>query len=397
MTIDSLGYSAAQNNIIKLIYKNPGITRKDLAEISAISSRTILKFVSEFIEKGIITNYEKNKSTGGRNAERLIINPDFKYILGVDVGSYAVKIGVLKLNGEIVENELICRDNPDSASVNTPEKLCIKLSDYIKKYGKSRFMGIGMSVTGLVSGDGKCVKFSPNIPMFNSIDITEKFEKKLGLPVYLDTSARSLALAEARYGKGAGYDNQIFVSVGHSISAGIIIEGKLFGGSNGSAGEIGHTKSADNGIRCSCGNLDCLEVYATLPMIVHSVKRELNSFAGYSPILNLSDSIENITPNHIKEAICLKDRLVTECISVTGKRIGLALSHMINSLNPGIIIFGGSVTEFLPEVIDEAVFYATEISLISSVQNLKTAKSELGNKAAIMGCGVGVMNRFFGV
>lgn len=397
MTLESLGYSAAQNNIIKLIYQNPGITRKELAESSGISSRTILKFVSEFIENGIVTNYEKNKSTGGRNAERLIINPNFKYILGVDVGSYAVKIGVVKLSGETVEDELICRDTPDAALVDTPDKLCRKLSEYIKKYGKNSFMGVGISITGLVSGDGKSVNFSPNIPLFNNVDITEKFEKALGIPVCLDTSARSLALAEARYGKGVGYDNQIFVSVGHSISAGIIIGGRLFGGSNGSAGEIGHTKSADKGIRCSCGNLDCLEVYATLPMIVRSVKRALKSFAGYSPILNLTDSIENINPHHIKEAVQLKDRLVTECISDAGKKIGFALSHMINALNPEIIVFGGSVTEFLPEVIDEAVSYATEFSLISSVQNLKTEKSALGNKAAIMGCGVGVMNRFFGV
>lgn len=397
MTIESLGYSTAQNNIIKLIYQNPGITRKELAEISGISSRTILKFVSEFIDGGIITNYEKNKSTGGRNAERLIVNPDFKYVLGVDVGSYAIKIGVVNLDGRIIENELVFKNDDGINPLDTPEKLCLKLSEYINRYGKKRFLGIGMGVTGLVSGDGKFVEFSPNIPMFNNVNVIEEFEKPLGLPVYLDTSARSLALAEARYGMGRGCNNQIFVSVGHSISAGIIIDGKLFGGSNGSAGEIGHTKSADNGIRCSCGNLDCLEVYATLPMIVNSVKRNLKSFTGYSPVLNLSGSIENINTYHIKEAIGLKDRMVTECISVTGKRIGFALSHMINALNPEIIVFGGSVTEFLPEVIDEAISYATQCSLISSVQNLKTAKSTLGNKAAIMGCGVGVMNRFFGV
>lgn len=397
MTLESLGYSAAQNNIIRLIYKNPGITRKDLANLSGISGRTILKFVSDFIEKGIVTNSEKNKSTGGRNAERLMINPDFMYVLAVDIGSYSTKIGLVNMNGDVIDCEFLIRKENNKSADITPEELKDHLQNYIDKYKKERLLGIGIGITGLVSKAGKYIEFSPNIPKFNNIDITCEFENYLSLDVTLDTSARCLALAEQRYGLGKGYDNQVFVSLGHSISAGIIVNGEIFGGSNGIAGEIGHTKCANNGTRCSCGNYDCLEVYSTLPMIVSNVKRELKAFSGYSPILNLAGSVDNVTWEHIARGAELKDRLAGECINNAGERIGFALSHMINSLNPEIIIFGGSVTELLPGVVDKAISCATEFSLISSVQNLKMVKSELGNKGAIMGCAVGVMNHYFGV
>lgn len=397
ISLEHLGFTPSQNEILKEIYLEPGITRKRLAELTGISGRSILKYVAEFLEKEIVINYGTKNSTGGRNAVRLAINPDFLLALAVDIGSYATKIGVVNMHGEIIKDEFISYDKDKGQSLITPAELRSKLSTLISEFGIKRFIGLGMSITGLVDSEKKFIQFAPNIRTFNHIDVVKEFEEPLKIPVCLDASARCLALAEQRHGFGKGVKNQIFISVGHSISAGIIINDHLFSGSCGTAGEIGHVKVASNDIRCTCGNYDCLEIYSTLTMIRGKIATKVFNFHGYSPTANLVANIKDFTLEHVTKGIDLKDKIVMECISEAGKYLGYAVSHMVNALNPDLIVFGGSVTELLPSVIDEAISTINELGLISAIQNLRIEKSNLGYKSAIIGSATQVSNSFFGV
>lgn len=301
------------------------------------------------------------------------------------------------MHGEIIKDKFIKKENAHSFPSITPEELRNILSELIKEFGREKFIGLGISITGLVNNEKKVIQFSPNIPNFNDVDIVKEFEEPLGIPTYVDTSARCLALAEQRHGFGKEYKNQIFISVGHSISAGIIINNHLFNGSTGTAGEIGHVRCGSDGIRCTCGNYDCLEVYSTLSIITGKVAKKAHEFHGYSPTANLVSDISDFDIEHVVKGIELKDKIVLECLQDAGSRIGFAISHLINALNPEIIIFGGSVTEYLPQVIDEAINQINKTGLISAVQNLEFKKSTLGYKAAIIGSAIQVSNSFFGV
>lgn len=397
ITLEHLKFTPSQNEILKQIFLQPGITRKRLAELTGISVRSILKYVSEFLEKEIVIHYGTKNSTGGRNATRIAINPNFRLVLAVDIGSYATKIGIVNLHGEIIKDELIVKENKKTFPSITPADLRKKLSELIDEFGINRFIGLGISITGLVDSEKKYIQFSPNIPTFNNIDVIKEFEEPLGIPVCLDASARCLALAEQHHGFGRGVKNQIFISVGHSISAGIIINNRLFSGSGGTAGEIGHVRCGNDGIRCTCGNYDCLENYSTLSIITGKVASKVFNFHGYSPAAKLANNLSDFCWEHIIKALEMKDKIVMECIADAGKRIGYAISHMVNTLNPDLIIFGGSVTELLPPVIDEAISTINELGLISAIQNLTIKKSTLGYKASIIGSATQVMHSFFGV
>ena len=318
-------------------------------------------------------------------------------MLAVDIGSYAVKIGVVNMHGKIIKDEFIIKKGNQGALLITPEVILDKLKKYIDEFGKNRFAGVGISITGLVNNENKFIEFSPNIPNFNNVDVTKAFEIPLGLPVSLDTSARCLALAEQKYGSGKGVKNQIYISVGHSISAGIIINHHLFGGSNGAAGEIGHVRSGTDGVRCTCGNYDCLEIYSTLPTIVGNVAQKVRDFHGYSPTAKLTTDAPRFTWEDVIKGLELKDKIVVEGIEDAGKRLGYAVSHLVSALNPELIVFGGSVTELIPQVIDAAISAVNDLGMIASIQKLKLIKSELGNKAAVMGSAAQVMNNFFRV
>ena len=390
-TLRNLGYNHTQIEVLKKIYLQPGITRKELSEQTGISGRSIIKFVSEFLENGIVINFETILKTGGRNATGLAINPDFLFVLAVDIGSYSTKIGVVNLHGKVIADDFIYTRNVSLQSLKE------QLTLYLNKFGKERFAGIGIGITGLIDHSNKFIRFSPNIPLFNNIDIVKEFEQPFGLPVCLDTSARCLSLAEQKYGYGKDVKNQIFVSVGRSISAGIIINNRLFNGSNGVSGEIGHICCENKKLRCTCGNYDCLELYSTLPMIVGTTANAVFNFQGYSPTAKLVNDKEDFSWRHVIKGFELKDKIVTECIEKAGNRLGYVLSSLVNTLNPELLVFGGSVTELLPPVIDQAIKTINELSLITAIQNLTVKKSELGNKAAIIGSAIQVMNKFFGV
>ncbi len=390
-TLKNLGYNSTQIEVLKKIYLQPDITRKELSEQTGISGRSIIKFVTEFLDKGIVVNHETILKTGGRNATGLAINPNFMFVLAVDIGSYSTKIGVVNMHGKVISDKFIYTRDFSLQSLKE------NLSLYIKKFGKERFAGIGIGITGLIDHSNKFIRFSPNIPLFNNIDIVKEIEEPFGLPVCLDTSARCLSLAEQKYGYGKDVKNQIFVSVGRSISAGIIINDRLFNGSSGVSGEIGHICCGDKKLRCTCGNFDCLELYSTLPMIVGTTANAVFNFNGYSPTSKLVKDKDGFSWRHIIKGFELKDRIVLECIENAGKRLGFVVSSLVNTLNPELLVFGGSVTELLPPVIDQAIKTINELSLITAIQNLTIKKSELGNKAAIIGSATQVLNKFFNI
>lgn len=397
VTLENLGYTPSQAKILKHIYLAPGITRKRLSELAGISGRSVLKYISEFLESGIVIKQGTKSSTGGRNAARLAINPNYLLILAVDIGSYCAKYGVVNMHGEIIKENILYKRDKNKPNSFTPKMLREKLAELIDSYDKNRFLGIGIGITGLVNNEKNIINFSPNIPNFTNVNITEEFEKPLGLPVYLDTSARCSVLAEQKYGHGIGYHNQVFISVGHSISAGIITNNRLFTGSGSSAGEIGHIICGNKGLRCTCGNYDCLEIYATMPMIVMAVKKKLLNFLGYSPAISLLNDPKDFDWHHIIKGIEMKDKIVMEEIAQIGKKLGYVVSTLVNIINPDIIVFGGSVTELIPQVIDKAIENINECSLISSIQNLEIKKSDLGSNIALLGSAVQVSNKFFNV
>ena len=395
VTLENLGYTPSQIKILKNIHLTPGITRKRLSELTGISGRSVLKYVSEFLESGIIINYGTKNSTGGRNAARLAINPDYLLILSVDIGSYCTKCGVVNMHGEIIKEKILYKKEKHQMANFTPQMLKEELANVIEKFGKNRFLGIGIGITGIVNNEKNIINFSPNIPNFTNINITEEFETPLGLPVYLDTSARCSVLAEQKYGYGNGFQNQVFISVGHSISAGIITNNHLFTGSGSNAGEIGHIKCGNKHLRCTCGNYDCLEIYSTLPMIIASVKNKLLAFSGYSPAASLLTDPDEFDWQEVVKGIEMKDKIVMEEISNIGKNLGYVVSALINIINPDIIVFGGSVTELIPNIIDKAIESINEFSLISSIQNLEIKKSALGSNIVLLGSAVQVTNNFF--
>ncbi len=419
-----------QTRILSLIRASGGMTRAKVAECAALSILTTKKCVRELIDEGVIIESGTENSTGGRKASILKINPDHRYALAADIGAYSAKIGIVRLDGSILEEEYVtAQERHIPASIIGVDELKQKLKALMHKYGRDKFIGLGIGVSGLVDHVGKIVRFCPNLSGWNNINVKEEFQDFLGMPAYVDTSARCTALAEQYFGAGKNVKNQIYVSIGYSISIGIIINSYLFRGSAGTSGELGHVTAITGGSICTCGNYGCLENYATLPIIIGNIRKELTDYKGYSPLAELiaikSKSKTNAEdksklktsskdmpgtipldeppggshPLELEDVRCALekgDKIVLNELVKAGGLLGTVLANMVNILNPELIILGGGVVENFPMIVDEVERSIKKQSLIMTYQNLSVKKSLLGYGAAITGSALQAINRFFG-
>ncbi len=393
--------SENKKNVLNTIFdynkKDKLISRNILSEVTGLSLPTIIKFISEFMSDGVVEEFAELESTGGRKPISLRISPDYAYVISVDIGTFSSKAGVLRINGEIVEKQIFPVKSHDIPTVGLSlDELYELIEEIISKYGKEKLLGIGIGISGMVDCRQGRIIFCPNISGWDNIPIVSLLNERFGVPVFLDTSPRCMALAEQWFGVGQDVENQIFASFGYgSIGSGIIIDSRLFRGGSDFAGELGHVQVVSNGFLCTCGNRGCIEGYVTLPMIIDKIKESVSENTGYSPIKFLVDDVKDIDRDIVIKALEQGDKIVNGIIVRAGQYMGEALANMANLFNPDLIVLGGGVIESFPLLVSEVERTIKKKSLVTIQQNLTLKKSSLGWDAPIIGAAILVIQEFF--
>ena len=205
-------------------------------------------------------------------------------------------------------------------------------------------VGIGIGTPGLVDMDKGIVYESPNIPHWHNIPLAEIYAKKFGIKTYLENDANSAALGEWWMGAGKGTKHLICLTLGTGIGGGIIIDGKVYHGRDGYAGELGHISLSFDGPKCGCGNKGCLEAYASALGIVRSTK-ELIKKNKKSLIYKLIDgNLDKITPAIVTRAARKGDKLAKKIWSDTGYYLGSGIATIVNIFNPEMVVLTGGMT-----------------------------------------------------
>ena len=391
-------YSPKQVAILRHIYHQGKITRADLTKLSGFQLLTVTKAVSKFMEDGLVIEAGFEASTGGRKAAQLSINPSFRYTLAVDIGSSCVRIGVVGMDGSVVECEMIqmkvFADGRYPSRMITVEMLRDKLRALCTKYGKKHILGLGIGISGVVRHKENRIVFCPNIGGWNDVDMVKEFQEPLGIPVFVDTAARCMALAEYTLGAGKGVPNQVSVSIGSSVGAGILLDGKIYRGADESAGELGHTTVKADGKRCTCGNTGCLELYITLPMLTKQARDLLPMFKGYSPLKNLLQDRDLPTAVELRQSYLDGDKVAIQVLQDCAETLGTAISYVANILNPSLIVLGGATVDQFPELVTEVERTVKHRSFTVTQQSLSIRPYALGITSAMVGAALQVIGEF---
>jgi glucokinase-like ROK family protein len=371
-------------------------SRADLVAGTGLSRGVVAGRVAELLERGLITEGDVGPSTGGRPPRRLAFQGDAGHVLVADLGATSIDVAVTTLDGRILAHV----DEPADIATG-PEAVLERVDELFGGLVTSRrrlpghLWGIGIGVPGPVEfRAGRPI--SPSImPGWDGYPVRERLAARYGAPVWVDNDVNVLALGEWRSGVAAGHDNVVVVKIGTGIGAGIISDGRLHRGAQGSAGDVGHIHvSDDRTVVCRCGNTGCLEAHAGGEAIGRD--GEAAARAGRSARLRaVLDARGTVTAEDVAQAASFGDPVAVELLQAAGRRVGLMLASVVNFFNPSLVVIGGGVAQsgdVLLAAIREVV-YGRGLPL--ATRDLLVQRSSLGSLAGVIGASAMVVDQLF--
>lgn len=351
------------------------------------------KILNELIAEGIVVETGYAPSSGGRRPLMYSLRADVLYIVSVAMDQFFTRIAIMDMQNKHVcaveKFELRLADNPMALPVLTN-----KIESVIKQSGisKTRIAGIGIGMPGFVDPQqGLNYTFLPT----KDESITDYISGSTGLHTYIENDSGIVGLAELRFGAVRNRKNAMVINIGWGVGLGMILEGALFRGDNGFAGEFSHIPLFNNGKLCSCGKSGCLETETSLFVIVEKAKEGMQ--AGRVSALKrlLSGKEEDLEKD--AEAIIHSagkgDRFAIELLSEAGYNIGRGIAILIHLLNPGIVVLSGRgalAGKIWQAPIQQAL---NEHCIPRLAINTEIAISTLGYEAELIGCAALVMEK----
>jgi glucokinase len=263
--------------------------------------------------------------------------------IGVDIGGTKILAGIVNEDGEVLATARRATPRNDA---NDVLDLVGEVVRELVSGSVEALDGVGLGVAGLVDADRSKVYFAPNL-RWSQVPVRALLEASTGLPVVVENDGNVAAWGEARFGAGRGVRDLTLVTVGTGIGGGIVINGALFRGAHGAAGEIGHINAVPDGRPCGCGRNGCLEQYASGNALVREARllaAERRSEAGV--LLELGDGTpEGVQGVHVTEAAKAGDPVAMAAFTIVGTWLGRGLADLAAVLDPEVFVIGGGVSE----------------------------------------------------
>jgi N-acetylglucosamine repressor len=322
-------------NLVLNVLRTGAASRADVVRATGLSPATVSTIVAELIARSLVVETGQGKSTGGRPPQTLKLNDKSNYVVGLKLRSHAISAVITDLNAEVVHAEVF--ELPAGVIAHAPVLRAV--SDAVRDsishagIGPGAVVGVGVGIGGLVDADSGVCRYSPFFG-WTDVPVAVPLAEDLGLPVLVDNDVNTLTIAEQWFGQGHGVDHFVVVSVGEGIGSGIVVNGKLYRGADGGAGELGHLPIADSGVLCSCGSYGCLEAVASDGAILRQV-----AAAGPTMIRSIAD---------VRLAAERGDETCAAALRDAGTMLGIGIAGIVNVLNPRLVILCGEGIEAGP-------------------------------------------------
>jgi glucokinase-like ROK family protein len=247
----------------------------------------------------------------------------------------------------------------------------------------SDILAIGVGVPGPILTEAGAVVAPPIMPGWDGFPIRETLEKKWGCPVSLNNDAELGALGEWAYGAGRGERDMAYIKVGSGVGAGLLLEGQIYRGASGSAGEIGHLTVDENGPLCNCGNAGCLEALAGGQAIARQGQEAVRK--GQRTLLGAFSDPAAITAREVAAAARRGDLVSQRIFSQAGTHLGVAIAGLVNLFNPSLVVVGGGVAQSGDMLLQPIRDTVLKRSLPAAARSVKITTAVLGRRASSMG------------
>lgn len=327
--------------IFHRIRLEPSISQREIVERSGFDKSTVSSIVSRFSEMGLIERQPKPEANRrGRPSEGLQISRNSGLLVGVQIEAEAVGFVVCGLDGTVMASRI----EPFSGALEGINAYVKTGIETIVSASGSRapIMGVGVSLPGLVKRDGALV----HVPVlgWRDVDMLERLKGIAAAPVFVGNDGKAAAMAERMFGACTEIEDFVYLFSGSGVGGALFLDGEVYGGADGLAGELGHIKVVPQGRFCSCGASGCLSAYLSEPALAQEIERLGGSVPnGFASIL---------------EGAAAGDEVVLNVLDHTGEVLGSAVSSLINIFNPPMVLLGGNIAlaqSYLSVAMDRAL------------------------------------------
>jgi glucokinase-like ROK family protein len=363
-----------------LIWRERHISRADIARRLGLSRSTVTDIVRDLLETGYVVAVGRGMSSGGRRPEVLEFQDDHRHVLGIDLGARHVSVVLMDLAGHVLgwnhRNHGVRKD-PDGAMA-LMRSLCDQMLQ-ANDVSYSGLIAVGVGAPGPVDADAPGVMSDVILPGWKDQNVAQSLESWFGVPSYVENDANLGALAEMWWGVGCGVQDFLYIKAGYGVGAGYILDGRVYRGGRGLAGEFGHIPSDPNGPDCVCGLKGCLVTVMGGEALENRSRHLLPAFEG-SSLHAHTVSLQTVQDEAVKG-----DELGQQVIREAADHLGRALAGFVNVMDPRMIVLSGSLMRVQDLVLDQVRETVSTCVLTQSGKRVSILASTLGPQAVAMG------------
>ena len=383
-----------KRNIIAFMAVSGECTLSELTRELHISVPTMTKLVQELVDDEIVIDLGKVETPGGRRPNVFGLANSAIYFVGVNVARDHMVYVVTDLQNnvinEYIDNSFELVDRPQCL-----ERICQNIENFVAGCGvdREKILGVGVAIVGRVNpATGRSYKY------FTSCEepLTQIIQSRIGIRVMLENDTRARCYAEYTTGKSKNESNVIYLHMGRGVAIGIVIDGKLYYGNNGFAGEFGHIPFFDNEIICACGKKGCLETEVSGIAIEDKIVQKIRSGVN-THLRDMYDRGESIHINDIIAAARNDDNLSIELIEEAGEKVGKAVAFLINTFNPETVIVGGNLAMAGEYFMLPLKSSTNKYSLNLVYKDTKFRVSKMTDSANALGVAMLIRNKIIGL
>jgi len=378
--------------ILEVIRKNGPISRTDISKITELNIVTVSNYVSHYIKTGLVVEGELDESTGGRKPVLVELNPKAGYIVGVG-------LNMLNMVGVLVDLEInviteIKRERLPENSEATVLQMVDLAAEMIEKseVDKTKIVGVGVGIPGIIDERGRTIRWPQSLgekDISVCLSIKDTFEKRLNVPTFVENDANAAVLGEKWLGLDRDVKHLVYMFSG--VGVGIIVNGEIYRGATGAAGELGISslKASREEILSMAKDLGRWE----MDLGTTARARELVAKGNASVLKDLvGGDLKKITFKELVKAVKEKDPLALKVIEEGGFALGRKIAFLVNLLNPEIVVIGGGIEDCGAPLLDAIKAAVKEWAVEEAASHVKIIPSAFGENAVALGV-VGIVAR----
>ncbi|ROV64734.1 ROK family transcriptional regulator [Streptomyces globisporus] len=362
-------HRANLERVVRAVRMAGSLTQAEIARSTGLSAATVSNIVRELKDGGTVE--VTPTSAGGRRARSVSLSGDAGIVIGVDFGHTHLRVAVGNLAHQVLaeESEPLDVDASSAEGFDRAEVLVKRLIE-ATGIGPDKVIGVGLGVPGPIDVESGTLGSTSILPGWTGINPSEELSGRLGVPVYVDNDANLGALGELVWGSGRGVKDLAYIKVASGVGAGLVIDGTIYRGPGGTAGEIGHITLDESGPVCRCGNRGCLETFTAARYVL--------------PLLQPSHG-PGLTMERVVQLAREGDPGCRRVIGDVGRHIGSGVANLCNLLNPSRVVLGGSLAEAGELVLGPIRDSVSRYAIPSAARQLSVLPGALGGRAEVLG------------